>query len=130
MVDGYDVRSLNIQHLRAHIGVVTQDNVMFDVSIRENIAYGYIGNGSVNVPEELIHEAARCANIHNFIIGLPCGYDTRIGEGGFQISGGQRQRIAIARALIRDPRILIMDEATSALDTENEKVKEKLKRKT
>lgn len=74
MVDGYDVRSLNLQHLRAHIGVVTQEPVLFDCTIRENIAYGY-GDGSAHVPEELILEAARCANIHNFITGLPsvCG---------------------------------------------------------
>jgi ABC-type multidrug transport system fused ATPase/permease subunit len=121
MIDGFDVRSLNVAHLRKHIGLVTQEPVLFDCTIRENIAYGY-AEGYQFVNEDMIVEAAQNANIHNFICSLPQGYDTYVGERGTQLSGGQKQRIAIARALIRDPKILLLDEATSALDTESEKI--------
>lgn len=112
---GYDIRELNLGWLRQHIGVVGQEPVLFASSIRENISYG-----KENATQEEIEEASKAANAHQFIMELPDGYDTLVGERGTQISGGQKQRLAIARALIKDPRILLLDEATSALDTENE----------
>ena len=115
-VDGHDVRAITTQSLRAHIGIVAQETVLFSGTIRENIAYG-----RPDATEEEIIEAARAANAHDFISQmLPDGYETVVGERGVKLSGGQRQRIAIARALLKDPRILILDEATSALDTESE----------
>ncbi|XP_068702225.1 ATP-dependent translocase ABCB1-like [Montipora foliosa] len=114
-VDGHDIRSLNLKWLRQHIGVVSQEPVLFDTTIAENIRYGKDG-----VTQEQIENATKMANAHDFITKLPQGYDTLVGERGTQLSGGQKQRIAIARALIRDPRILLLDEATSALDTESE----------
>ncbi|XP_063233028.1 ATP-dependent translocase ABCB1-like isoform X2 [Bacillus rossius redtenbacheri] len=118
-VDDHDIRTLNLPHLRNHIGLVTQEPVLFDCSIRDNIAYGAT---DPNVKFADIMAAAREANIHDFIVNLPEGYDTMVGERGTQLSGGQKQRVAIARALVRNPRILLLDEATSALDTESEKV--------
>jgi subfamily B ATP-binding cassette protein MsbA len=115
-VDGHDVRAITTHSLRAHIGIVAQETVLFSGTIRENIAYG-----CPDATEEEIIEAARAANAHDFISRtLPEGYETVVGERGVKLSGGQRQRIAIARALLKDPRILILDEATSALDTESE----------
>ncbi|KAK6016621.1 ABC transporter, ATP-binding protein, partial [Ostertagia ostertagi] len=118
-VDGNDLREVNPTHLRAHIALVSQEPILFDRSIRDNILYG-LPPGSVS--DAQVHEVAQRANIHSFIIGLPDGYNTRAGEKGAQLSGGQKQRIAIARALVRNPKILLLDEATSALDTESEKV--------
>ncbi|XP_071446041.1 ATP-dependent translocase ABCB1-like [Hetaerina americana] len=124
LVDGFDIRTMNVAHLRASMGVVTQEPVLFDCSIRENIEYGVCGLSSskISISDNDVVRAARTANIHEFIASLPEGYDTLVGERGTQLSGGQKQRIAIARALIRNPKILLLDEATSALDTESEKV--------
>uniref|UniRef100_A0A1I7X9C0 ABC transporter domain-containing protein n=1 Tax=Heterorhabditis bacteriophora TaxID=37862 RepID=A0A1I7X9C0_HETBA len=119
VIDGNDIREVNPTHLRSHIALVSQEPILFDTSIRDNITYG-LPKGSVC--ENNILEAAKKANIHTFISELPDGYDTRVGEKGTQMSGGQKQRIAIARALIRNPKILLLDEATSALDTESEKL--------
>ena len=117
LVSGEEVRDLNLAWLRSNIGVVSQEPVLFDTSIAGNIAYGKEG---VTLKE--IEAAAKNANAHNFIMELPDGYYTQAGERGVQLSGGQKQRIAIARALVRNPKILLLDEATSALDTESEKI--------
>uniref|UniRef100_A0A1I8A8S6 ABC-type xenobiotic transporter n=1 Tax=Steinernema glaseri TaxID=37863 RepID=A0A1I8A8S6_9BILA len=115
--DGHDVRSINIRHLRSHIALVGQEPTLFNLSIRDNITYGMS-----DVSDDKVIEAAKLANIHSFVDSLPDKYDTNVGAKGSQLSGGQKQRIAIARAIIRNPRILLLDEATSALDTESEKV--------
>jgi ABC-type transport system involved in Fe-S cluster assembly fused permease/ATPase subunit len=115
MVDGEDVRDLAQASLRAAIGVVPQDTVLFNDSIRYNIAYG-----RPDATEAEIEQAARLAQIHDFVMRLPEGYETRVGERGLKLSGGEKQRVAIARTLLKDPRILILDEATSALDTGTE----------
>ncbi|XP_073253010.1 ATP-dependent translocase ABCB1-like isoform X3 [Porites lutea] len=116
-VDGHNIPSLNLKWLRQHIGVVSQEPVLFDTTIAENIRYG-----KEDVTQEEIEKATKMANAHDFIRSLPKGYDTLVGEGGTQLSGGQKQRIAIARALVKDPRILLLDEATSALDSESESI--------
>ena len=116
-VDGHDIRDVTLASLRGQIGLVPQETMLFSTTIRENIRYGRL-----DATDAEIEEAARAANAHNFIMELEHGYDTEIGERGVSISGGQRQRIAIARAILKDPRILILDEATSALDTESEKI--------
>ena len=115
-VDGQDIRSLTLKSLRSQIGVVQQDVYLFSGSIRDNIAYG-----KPDATEEEIIEAAKCANIHDFIIELPDQYDTFVGERGARLSGGQKQRISIARVFLKNPPILILDEATSALDNESER---------
>ena len=116
-IDGYDVRDVTMESLRGQIGIVPQETMLFSTTVRENIRYGRL-----DATEEEILQAAKDANAHEFIMALPEGYETKIGERGLNLSGGQRQRIAIARAILKDPRILILDEATSALDTESEKV--------
>lgn len=123
-IDGVDIRQLKLQAFRSQMGIVPQDTILFRGSIAENIAYGKQGASL----EEVI-EAAKAANAHEFIIQMPEGYETRVSSRGASLSGGQRQRIAIARALLRDPKILILDEATSALDTQSEQlVQEALER--
>uniref|UniRef100_A0A3Q3EDP3 ATP-binding cassette, sub-family B (MDR/TAP), member 10 n=1 Tax=Labrus bergylta TaxID=56723 RepID=A0A3Q3EDP3_9LABR len=117
-VDGHDIRDLNPYWLRSHIGTVSQEPVLFSCSIRDNIAYG--AGDPESVSSEDIYRAARVANAYNFIQTFPKGFDTVVGEKGVLLSGGQKQRIAIARALLKNPKILLLDEATSALDSENE----------
>ncbi|XP_051999478.1 ATP-binding cassette, sub-family B (MDR/TAP), member 4 [Xyrauchen texanus] len=119
MLDDNDAKQLNIHWLRSQIGIVSQEPVLFDCSLAENIAYG---DNSRKAPQEEIEQAAKAANIHSFIEGLPQQYQTQAGDKGTQLSGGQKQRIAIARAILRNPKLLLLDEATSALDTESEKV--------
>jgi subfamily B ATP-binding cassette protein MsbA len=116
-LDGADLRELRLAPLRGLLGIVTQETILFHDTVRANIAYGV-----PDAPRERVEAAARAANAHEFIASLPDGYDTVLGEKGTRLSGGQRQRIAIARALFRNPPILILDEATSALDTESERL--------
>jgi ATP-binding cassette subfamily B protein len=115
MVDGQDVRGVTQSSLRAAMGVVPQDTVLFNDTIRYNIAYGRPG-----ATDEEVEAAARAAQVHDFVLRLPDGYATRVGERGLKLSGGEKQRVAIARTILKDPRILILDEATSALDTRTE----------
>ncbi len=117
LIDGKDLKQIKVESLRRLMGIVTQETILFNESIKNNIAYG-LGEFSL----DKIIEAAKTANAHNFIIELPEGYDTVIGERGLKLSGGQRQRISIARALLKNPDIMIFDEATSALDSESEQL--------
>ena len=116
-IDGVNIEDMNREDLRKMYGMVLQDSWLFKGTIKENIAYG-----KTKASDEEIIEAAKAANAHNFIMNLADGYDTKIGERGITLSGGQRQRMAIARAILKNPRILILDEATSALDTESEEI--------
>jgi ATP-binding cassette, subfamily B, bacterial MsbA len=117
LVDGLDVRDVTLSSLRSQVGIVTQETVLFNDSVRNNIAYG-----RPQVPMKEVEAAARAALAHDFILALPSGYDTVIGERGVRLSGGERQRLAIARALLKNAPILILDEATSALDSESERL--------
>jgi ATP-binding cassette, subfamily B, putative efflux pump len=114
-VGGRDVRAWTMESLRSRIGMVLQDNFLFSGSVRDNILFG-----RPDADEAAVIEAARAANAHEFIMQLPQGYDTEVGERGVKLSGGQKQRIAIARVFLKDPPILVLDEATSALDLESE----------
>jgi subfamily B ATP-binding cassette protein MsbA len=117
LLDGRDLRKISVRSLRSIMGIVTQETILFNDTIRNNIAYGM-----EDVPLTKVIDAAKAANAHDFIAGLPEGYDTIIGDRGVRVSGGERQRLAIARAILKDPEILIFDEATSSLDTESEKL--------
>lgn len=117
LIDGIDIREVSLSSLRSQIGLVTQELILFDDTIRNNIAYGL-----EDIPQEKIIRAAKASKAHEFIEALPDGYNTRIGEKGQLLSSGQRQRLALARALLKDPPILILDEATSALDSESERM--------
>jgi subfamily B ATP-binding cassette protein MsbA len=114
-IDGVDVRDYRLQGIRNHIGFVLQDTVLFSGTIRDNILFG-----RPDATEEEVVEAAKLANAHEFIVAMPHGYDSPVGERGMTLSGGQRQRIGIARAIIRDNPILLLDEPTAALDAESE----------
>ncbi len=116
-IDGHDIRDLTQRSLRSHIGIVPQETLLFGGSIRENILYG-----KLEASEDEMIEAAKSANAHDFIMELPKGYDSIVGERGIKLSGGQRQRVAIARALLKNPSILLLDEATSSLDSESEQL--------
>ena len=115
LIDGRDVRDVTMKSLRHQIAVVSQNVILFNDSVRNNIAYG-----SLDSSREAVEEAARAAYAHDFIMAMPNGYDSVIGESGLRLSGGQRQRLAMARALLKNAPILILDEATSSLDTESE----------
>jgi subfamily B ATP-binding cassette protein MsbA len=114
-IDGVDIRDVTFDSLREQIGYVTQDNILFNRTVRENITFS-----RDSFSDERVQEAARVAHAHEFIQAMPKGYDTMLSEAGVNISGGQKQRISIARAIMKDPAILILDEATSSLDTESE----------
>ncbi|AHY09011.1 ABC transporter ATP-binding protein/permease [Serratia plymuthica] len=116
LIDGQDIRNLKQASLRAAIGIVPQDTVLFNDTLRYNIGYGKTGSSN-----EEIERAAKLAHIHEFIVGLPDGYETRVGERGLKLSGGEKQRVAIARTILKNPAILVFDEATSALDTQTER---------
>jgi subfamily B ATP-binding cassette protein MsbA len=115
LIDDHDVRDVTLASLRTQIGIVTQETILFNDTVRNNIAYG-----QPHVSQKQVIEAAEASLAHDFITALPEGYDTVIGERGFRLSGGERQRLSIARALLKNAPILILDEATSALDTESE----------
>jgi subfamily B ATP-binding cassette protein MsbA len=116
-VDGVDLRDVTIASLRAQLGIVTQETILFHDTVRNNIAYGLSA-----ADDEAVHAAARAAHAHDFIMRMPQGYDTVIGDRGVKLSGGERQRLAIARALLKNPPLLLLDEATSALDAESERL--------
>jgi ATP-binding cassette, subfamily B, bacterial len=117
VIAGLDIRKMTQHSLRSQIGIVQQDVFLFTGTIKENIAYG-----KLDATEEEVIEAAKKAHLEEFIVALPDGYETQIGERGLKLSGGQKQRLAIARMFLKNPPILILDEATSALDTETERI--------
>ena len=117
LIDDVDIRTCTLQSVRGQIGIVSQEVVLFDDTVRNNIGYGRQG-----ATLEDVTRAAQLAYAHDFIARMPEGYDTLIGERGVKLSGGERQRLAIARAILRDPPILVLDEATSALDTQSERI--------
>ena len=122
LVDGVDVRDYDLQGLREHVGIVEQDPFLFSGTVEENIGYGDLSTLGGETVDERIVEAARAAEAHEFIVDLPDGYRTRIGERGVKLSGGQRQRLSVARALLNDPAIIVLDEATSDVDSETEEL--------
>ena len=123
-LDGWDLRQVTLESLTAQIGMVTQETHLFHDTIRTNLVYARL-----DASQAEIQAAARAANIHAFIAGLPEGYDTVVGERGYRLSGGEKQRIALARVILKDPRVLVLDEATSHLDSESEAlIQEALKR--
>ena len=115
LVDGHDIRRVRLETMRRHIGLVSQETILFSVSLKENIRYG-----KKEATDAQVTAAARAADMEDFIESLPDGFETKIGEDGIKLSGGQKQRMAIARAILADPRILILDDATSALDSHTE----------
>jgi ABC-type multidrug transport system fused ATPase/permease subunit len=117
LIDGLDVRTVTQDSLRRQMGVVLQEPFLFSGTVRENIAYG-----KLDAPLEAVVEAAKAVGAHDFISALDEGYDTKVGEGGAILSGGQKQLVSFARALLADPRILILDEATSSVDTQTERI--------
>jgi len=124
MIDGFDLRDVTLESLSSQIGMVTQENYLFHDTIRTNLLYARL-----DATQAELEAACRAANIHDFIVGLPEGYDTIVGERGYRLSGGEKQRIALARVILKNPRILVLDEATSHLDSESEAlIQEALKR--
>ena len=115
MIDGNDLREVTLTSLSAQIGMVTQETYLFNDTIRANLLYG-----KLDATQEEIEEAARAANIHDFVIGLPLQYQTIVGERGYRLSGGEKQRLALGRVILKNPRILVLDEATSSLDSQSE----------
>ena len=116
-IDGIDIRDVTLASLRSQIGIVTQEPFLFNGTIRENIMYGRL-----DANEEEMITAAKAANVHDFILALPDGYESRVGERGVKLSVGEKQRVSIARVLLKDPQILILDEATASVDTHTEKL--------
>jgi ATP-binding cassette subfamily B protein len=124
LIDGYDLRDVTLASLTAQIGMVTQETYLFHDTIRMNLQYA-----KANATQGAIENAARAANIHDFVMGLPDRYETIVGERGYRLSGGEKQRLALARVILKNPRILVLDEATSSLDSESEAlIQEALKR--
>jgi ATP-binding cassette subfamily B protein len=115
LIDGYDLRDVTLSSLTAQIGMVTQETYLFNDTVRANLLYG-----KLNATQAEIEDAARAANIHDFIMGLPLQYQTVVGERGYRLSGGEKQRLALGRVILKNPRILVLDEATSSLDSQSE----------
>jgi ATP-binding cassette subfamily B protein len=115
LIDGYDLRDVTLASLTSQIGMVTQETYLFHDTVRMNLLYA-----RADATQEEVEAAARAANIHDFIMGLPAQYETVVGERGYRLSGGEKQRLALARVILKNPRILVLDEATSSLDTESE----------